>query len=100
MWPSTWPVRACALATVGASSVVDVAIATAVLQGTDERDAATAATRYKVLRILYGWLEEERIDANPMAREMSVAEIAKVTAAVPEMPVEVFVHGAGGTWSP
>lgn len=29
-----------------------------------------------------------------LAREMSVAEIAKVTAAVPEMPVEVFVHGA------
>ncbi len=29
-----------------------------------------------------------------LGREMSVAEIAKVTAAVPEMPVEVFVHGA------
>lgn len=29
-----------------------------------------------------------------LAREMSVAEIAKVTSAVPEMPVEVFVHGA------
>jgi U32 family peptidase len=29
-----------------------------------------------------------------LAREMSVAEIAKVTAAVPDMPVEVFVHGA------
>ena len=29
-----------------------------------------------------------------LAREMSVAEIAKVTSAVPDMPVEVFIHGA------
>jgi site-specific recombinase XerC len=33
------------------------------------RAAGTVATRYKVLRILYGWLEEEdEIAANPMAR--------------------------------
>ncbi len=33
------------------------------------RSANTAATRYKVLRILYRWLEEEEdIEANPMAR--------------------------------
>lgn len=29
-----------------------------------------------------------------LAREMSVTEIARVTSAVPDMPVEVFVHGA------
>jgi hypothetical protein len=33
------------------------------------RAPATAATRYKVLRILYAWLEEEEeIDASPMAQ--------------------------------
>jgi integrase/recombinase XerC len=33
------------------------------------RTASTAATYYKVLRILYGWLEEEEeIDQNPMVR--------------------------------
>jgi site-specific recombinase XerD len=33
------------------------------------RTASTAATYYKVLRILYGWLEEEdEIDHNPMVR--------------------------------
>jgi site-specific recombinase XerD len=33
------------------------------------RAAGTVATRYKVLRILYGWLEEEdEIAANPMAK--------------------------------
>jgi len=32
------------------------------------RSASTAATRYKVLRILYRWLEEEEELPNPMAR--------------------------------
>ncbi|HEX5879182.1 MAG TPA: phage integrase N-terminal SAM-like domain-containing protein [Actinomycetota bacterium] len=46
------------------------------------RAPATAATRYKVLRILYGWLEEEEeIDANPMARMKPPI--------VPEQPVPV-----------
>ena len=30
------------------------------------RSAATAATRYKVLRVLYRWLEEEEDVPNPM----------------------------------
>jgi site-specific recombinase XerD len=46
------------------------------------RAPVTAATRYKVLRILYGWLEEEEeIDANPMARMKPPI--------VPEQPVPV-----------
>jgi site-specific recombinase XerD len=32
------------------------------------RSASTAATRYKVLRILYRWLEEEEDVPSPMAR--------------------------------
>ena len=32
------------------------------------RSAATAATRYKVLRVLYRWLEEEEDAPNPMAK--------------------------------
>jgi integrase/recombinase XerC len=32
------------------------------------RSANTAATRYKVLRVLYRWLEEEEELPNPMAR--------------------------------
>jgi site-specific recombinase XerD len=32
------------------------------------RSAATAATRYKVLRVLYRWLEEEEDVPNPMAK--------------------------------
>jgi site-specific recombinase XerD len=46
------------------------------------RAPATAATRYKVLRILYAWLEEEEeIDANPMARMWPPI--------VPEQPVPI-----------
>jgi site-specific recombinase XerD len=32
------------------------------------RSAATAATRYKVLRVLYRWLEEEEDVLNPMEK--------------------------------
>ncbi len=32
------------------------------------RSAATAATRYKVLRVLYRWLQEEEDVPNPMAK--------------------------------
>jgi site-specific recombinase XerD len=32
------------------------------------RSANTAATRYKVMRVLYRWLEEEEELPNPMAR--------------------------------
>jgi site-specific recombinase XerD len=46
------------------------------------RAPATAATRYKVLRILYRWLEEEEeIEANPMARMKPPI--------IPEQPVPV-----------
>jgi site-specific recombinase XerD len=46
------------------------------------RAAATAATRYKVLRILYRWLEEEdEVAVNPMARMRPPI--------VPEQPVPV-----------
>ena len=46
------------------------------------RAAGTAATRYKVLRILYRWLEEEaEIPANPMAKMRPPI--------VPEQPVPV-----------
>jgi len=46
------------------------------------RAAGTVATRYKVLRILYGWLEEEdEIATNPMARVKPPI--------VPEQPVPV-----------
>jgi site-specific recombinase XerD len=44
--------------------------------------AGTVATRYKVLRILYGWLEEEdEIPTNPMAKVKPPI--------VPEQPVPV-----------
>jgi site-specific recombinase XerD len=46
------------------------------------RSAATAATRYKVLRILYGWLREEEDILNPMARMKPPI--------VPEQPVPVI----------
>ena len=46
------------------------------------RPTSAAATRYKVLRILYGWLEEEEeTDVNPMARMKPPI--------VPEQPVPV-----------
>jgi hypothetical protein len=32
------------------------------------RMASTAATYHKVLKILYGWLAEEEIPVNPMAK--------------------------------
>src|SRR5215217_991341 len=48
----------------------------------ERRAAATAWTRYKVLRILYRWLEEEdEIGVNPMARMRPPI--------VPEQPVPV-----------
>jgi integrase/recombinase XerC len=46
------------------------------------RSAATAATRYKVLRILYGWLQEEEDIPNPMAKMKPPI--------VPEQPVPVI----------
>jgi integrase/recombinase XerC len=45
------------------------------------RSASTAATRYKVLRILYRWLEEEEEIPNPMARMRPPI--------VPEQPVPI-----------
>jgi Phage integrase family/Phage integrase, N-terminal SAM-like domain len=46
------------------------------------RSASTAATRYKALRILYGWLEEEgEISANPIAKMRPPI--------VPEQPVPI-----------
>jgi site-specific recombinase XerD len=46
------------------------------------RSASTVATRHKVLRILYRWLEEEdEIDQNPMARVKPPI--------VPEQPVPI-----------
>jgi integrase/recombinase XerC len=45
------------------------------------RSASTAATRYKVLRILYRWLEEEEELPNPMARMRPPI--------VPEQPVPI-----------
>jgi site-specific recombinase XerD len=48
----------------------------------DRRTAATAATRYKVLRILYRWLEDEdEVAVNPMAKMRPPI--------VPEQPVPV-----------
>jgi site-specific recombinase XerD len=46
------------------------------------RSAATAATRYKVLRVLYGWLEEEEEIPSPMAKMKPPI--------VPEQPVPVI----------
>ena len=46
------------------------------------RSAATAATRYKVLRVLYRWLEEEEDIPNPMAKMKPPI--------VPEQPVPVI----------
>jgi integrase/recombinase XerC len=44
--------------------------------------AATAATRYKVLRVLYRWLEEEEDAPNPMAKMRPPIQ--------PEQPVPVI----------
>src|SRR5215217_4883360 len=50
------------------------------------RSAATAATRYKVLRVLYRWLEEEEDVPNPMAKMRPPIQ--------PEQPVPVIApHG-------
>jgi integrase/recombinase XerC len=46
------------------------------------RSAATAATRYKVLRVLYRWLEEEEDAPNPMAKMRPPL--------IPEQPVPVI----------
>ena len=46
------------------------------------RSAATAATRYKVLRVLYRWLEEEENVPNPMAKMRPPL--------IPEQPVPVI----------
>jgi site-specific recombinase XerD len=46
------------------------------------RSAATAATRYKVLRVLYRWLEEEEDAPNPMANMRPPL--------IPEQPVPVI----------
>ena len=46
------------------------------------RSAATAATRYKVLRVLYRWLEEEEDVPNPMAKMRPPL--------IPEQPVPVI----------
>jgi integrase/recombinase XerC len=46
------------------------------------RSAATAATRYKVLRVLYRWLEEEEDVPNPMAKMRPPIQ--------PEQPVPVI----------
>ena len=46
------------------------------------RSAATAATRYKVLRVLYRWLEEEEDVPNPMAKMRPPI--------LPEQPVPVI----------
>ncbi len=40
------------------------------------------------------WLQEQGFQRVVLARELSVDEIAAVHAAVPDMPLEVFVHGA------
>jgi integrase/recombinase XerC len=45
------------------------------------RSANTAATRYKVLRVLYRWLEEEEEFPNPMARMKPPI--------IPEQPVPI-----------
>src|SRR6266536_4091613 len=58
------------------------------------RAASTAASRYKALRILYGWLEEEgEISANPITKMRPPI--------VPEQPVPVVpTTGYGGCWPP
>src|SRR5919197_272447 len=49
------------------------------------RSASTAATRHKVLRVLYRWLEEEdEVDQNPMARVKAPI--------VPEQPVPIVAE--------
>ena len=50
------------------------------------RSAATAATRYKVLRVLYRWLEEEEDAPNPMAKMRPPL--------IPEQPVPVIPQTA------
>ena len=40
------------------------------------------------------WLQEKGFVRTVLARELSVEEIASIHAAVPQMPLEVFVHGA------
>jgi putative protease len=40
------------------------------------------------------WLRNQGFSRVVLARELSVGEIAKIHAEVPDMPLEVFVHGA------
>jgi site-specific recombinase XerD len=55
------------------------------------RSAATAATRYKVLRVLYRWLEEEEDIPSPMVKMKPPS--------VPEQPVPVIPEAASGACS-
>jgi site-specific recombinase XerD len=48
------------------------------------RSANTAATRYKVMRVLYRWLEEEEELPNPMARMKPPI--------IPEQPIPVVLN--------
>jgi len=64
------------------------------------RTASTAATYYKVLKILYGWLaEEEEIPANPMARMKPPIVPDKPVPIVPEDGLKrLFKACAGNTF--
>lgn len=87
-------VRACCEAGVDALIVQDIGFVKLIKQiaPTMEVHASTQMTLTEPRGVRYAQsLGVERV---VLAREMSVNEIAQVTAAVPEMPVEVFVHGA------
>jgi integrase len=62
------------------------------------RSANTAATRYKVLRVLYRWLEEEEEHLNPMARMRPPIVPERPVPIVPADGLRRLRPVAGGSW--
>jgi site-specific recombinase XerD len=60
------------------------------------RSANTAATRYKVLRVLYRWLEEEEELPNPMARMKPPIVPEQPVPIVPEDGLRRLLAACGG----
>jgi site-specific recombinase XerD len=61
------------------------------------RAPSTAATYYKALRILYGWLEEEEeISSNPMARMKPPIVPDQPVPVIPEDALRKLLHNCAG----
>ena len=60
------------------------------------RSAATAATRYKVLRVLYRWLEEEEDVPNPMEKMRPPIQPEQPVPVIPPDGLRRLLKACGG----